>query len=133
MYEKLIERTRSKYYEDVVLHGLNDEQKEYIKEFFVNFKNREDISFAIPKDVATLACRIFFSLDGLQNNENSINDLKSKYITPIYRIVDDQIKLDDPNYINYCKISDFEKLIPNRKQLNKHEEKYIFILFGLNK
>lgn len=133
LYEKFIERTRSKHYEDGALHGLNDEQKEYIKEFFVNFKNREEISFAIPKDVATLACRLFFTLDGLQNSENSLDDLKSKYIKPIYKIVDDQIKLDDPNYINYCKISDFEKMIPNREALNKHEEKYILKLFNLGK
>ena len=91
------------------------------------------MSFAIPKDVATLACRLFFTLDGLQNSENSLDDLKSKYIKPIYKIVDDQIKLDDPNYINYCKISDFEKMIPNREALNKHEEKYILKLFNLGK
>lgn len=65
------------------LKNLNDEQKEYIKDFYVNFELKDEIIYSKPKDVATLACRLYFALDGIESSSQQIGDLIEKVMTPI--------------------------------------------------
>lgn len=130
LYEQLIARTKSRHYDDGVLHGLNAEQKEYVKEFFVNFQTRDDVCYADSKDISTLLCRLYFALDGLQKQGVSIESLEEKYFKPIEKELRD-VFLPEKDIFYRVKISDFESRIPVRPPLNKHEEQYLLKLFHL--
>lgn len=126
LYEKFVERVECPLNGNL-LKDLNDEQKEYIKEFFVSFEVKDDIDCSQAKDVATLACRLYFALDALLSAKcRDIGNLYEKYMEHI-----------ESEIINFereafqCKISDLISRIPTREPLTKQEQNYILHLFGL--
>ncbi|MCM1306952.1 MAG: hypothetical protein NC037_06580 [Bacteroides sp.] len=124
LYEKFVERVECPLNGNL-LKDLDDEQRDYIKEFFVNFENRDDINCSEPKDLATLVCRLFFALDALlANTRKDIQDLSEKYIEPM----EDEI-IDFENEYFTCKLSDLIGRIPTREPLDTQEENYILNLF----
>lgn len=127
LYEKFVERVECPLNGNL-LKDLNDEQKEYIKEFFVDFESRDEIDCSQPKDVATLACRLYFALAALliYTKHGDIGGLRDKYIEPMLTEIVDLRKESFS-----CKLSDFIGRIPTRKPLNVQEENYILRLFGL--
>lgn len=125
LYEKFVERVECPLNGNL-LKGLDDEQKEYIKEFFVSFESKDDIDCSQPKDVATLVCRLFFAMDALlKNRRGDIRDLCDKYMKPIEEEI-----IDFEKEAFSCRLSDFIGRIPAREPLNGEEEKYILDLFG---
>lgn len=126
LYEKFVERVECPLNGNL-LKELTDEQKEYIKEFFVSFESKDDIDCSQAKDLATLVCRLFFALDALlEKKREDIRALKEKYIEPI-----------EGEIINFecevfkCKLSDLIGRIPTREPLIEQEENYILKLFNI--
>lgn len=126
LYEKFVERVECPLNGNL-LKNLNDEQKEYIKEFFVSFEDKDDIDCSQAKDVATLVCRLFFALDGLLSSKcREIDNLRDKYIEPMKREI---VNFENESF--KCKLSDLICRIPTREPLSVQEENYILKLFGL--
>lgn len=129
LYEKFVERVDCPL-NGGLLENLNAEQKQYVKEFFLNFESKDEIDCSQPRDVATLFCRLFFKLDALWADKNygGIDKLNENFIEPIEMEI-----IDYNKEIFTCRLSDLIGRIPARKPLNEYEQNYISSLFGLNK
>lgn len=124
LYEKFVERVECPLNGNL-LKDLTDEQKEYIKEFFISFEGKDNIICSEPKDVATLVCRLYFALDTLLAEHNNLREWVEKYIKPIQKEI-----VHSADEVFKCKLSDLIGRIPARESLNEQEEKYILDLFG---
>lgn len=114
-----------------LLEELNQEQKEYIKDFFINFDKKDEIDCSNPKDIATLACRLYFALYGIETSLCQIRSLTDKYMKAIEEeIMSPLYDLENEEIYN-LKISDYIDRIPKHEPLNRFEEKFILEKFDL--
>lgn len=125
LYEKFVERVECPLNGNL-LKDLTDEQKEYIKEFFVEFEVKDNIICSEPKDVATLLCRLYFALDALLLSPyENLRSLNEKYINPIKNDI-----VHSGGEVFKCKVSDLISRIPAREPLNEQEKNYVLEIFG---
>lgn len=124
LYEKFVERVECPLNGNL-LKDLTDEQKEYVKEFFLSFENKDDIDCSKAKDVATLVCRLYFALDALLAERDNLREWVEKYVKPIQKEI-----VHSGDEVFRCRVSDLIGRIPVRKPLNEQEENYISELFG---
>lgn len=113
-----------------LLQGLNDEQKDYIKDFFMNFDKKDEIICTNAKDIATLACRLYFALYGIVSSSCQIKSLNEKYMEPITSKIESQLGFKEEAY--KFKISDYINQIPQHGALSPNEKKFILSKFSLN-
>ncbi len=130
LYKKLVQRSKCPL-NGKLLKNLDRNQKNYIKDFFVEFDKKEEILCSEARDVATFVCRLYFALAGIESSSCHIKYLMDEYMNTIEKeisLVLDQFKDGETCKLN---ISNYIHKIPQHEPLKSYEEQYILELFDL--